>query len=180
VALSGTYDGNFLNQQGTRSMADEQKLQEKFWQALKSDRTMMLGLAGVDESHTRPMTAQLERDGGPIWFFTSIDSDLVKQLSGSHRVVATFASKGHDMFAAIHGDLVVDNDRAAIDRLWNRFVAAWYEGGKDDPKLVLLRFDTERAEIWEDGSSLWAGIKMLFGADPKQDYKENVADVQLK
>ena len=27
-----------------------------------------------------------------------------------------------------------------IDRLWNPFVAAWFEG-KDDPKLQLLRFD---------------------------------------
>lgn len=161
-------------------MTDELELQEKFWKALKSDMTVMLGLAGVDEGHTRPMTAQLEGDGGPIWFFTSTESELVRQVDATHRAVATFASKGHDVFAAIHGDLVVDNDRAIIDRLWNRFVAAWYEQGKDDPKLVLLRFDAERAEIWKDGSSLWAGIKMLLGADPKQDYKDNVAEVTLK
>jgi len=161
-------------------MTDELELQEKFWKALKSDMTVMLGLAGVDEGHTRPMTAQLDGDGGPIWFFTSTESELVKQVDATHRAVATFASKGHDVFAAIHGDLVVDNDRAVIDRLWNRFVAAWYEQGKDDPKLVLLRFDAERAEIWKDGSSLWAGIKMLLGSDPKQDYKDNVAEVALK
>jgi len=147
---------------------------------LKSDMTVMLGLAGVDEGHTRPMTAQLEGEHGPIWFFTSRDSELVQQLSGEHRAIGTFASKGHDVFAAIHGNLVIDNDRVVIDRLWNKFVAAWYEGGKDDPKLVLLRFDAERAEIWQDGSSLWAGIKMLLGSDPKQDYKDNVADVTLK
>jgi general stress protein 26 len=161
-------------------MTDELELQEKFWKALKSDMTVMLGLAGVDEGHTRPMTAQLDGDGGPIWFFTSTESELVKQVDATHRAVATFASKGHDVFAAIHGDLVVDNDRAVIDRLWNRFVAAWYEHGKDDPKLALLRFDAERAEIWKDGSSLWAGIKMLLGSDPKQDYKDNVAEVTLK
>ncbi len=161
-------------------MADEKELKDKFWRAIKSDMTVMLGLAGVDESHTRPMAAQLDGEDGPIWFFTSTESDLVKQLSTAHRAVATFASKGHDVFAAIHGDLKVDNDRAVIDRLWNRFVAAWYEKGKDDPKLVLLRFDTERAEIWKDGSSLWAGIKLLLGSDPKQDYKHNVAEVILK
>jgi general stress protein 26 len=161
-------------------MADERELQEKFWTALKSDMTLMLGLAGVDESHTRPMTAQFEGEQGPIWFFTSTESELVRKLSGTGRAVATFSSKGHDVFAAIHGNLSVDGDRAAVDRLWNPYVAAWYEGGKDDPKLVLLRLDAERAEIWKDGSSLWAGIKMLFGADPKQDYKDNVADVVLK
>jgi len=66
------------------------------------------------------------------------------------------------LFATLHGGLTIDNDRAAIDRLWNRYVAAWYERGKDDPKLALLRLDAERAEIWLDASSLVAGIKMLF------------------
>lgn len=41
-------------------MTDEPELQAKFWKALKSDMTVMLGLAGVDEGHTRPMTAQLD------------------------------------------------------------------------------------------------------------------------
>src|SRR5215217_1690068 len=57
--------------------------------------TMMLGIARVDEAHTRPMTAQLDGDeGGPIWFFTAKDNDLVQQLRGNDRAVATFASKG--------------------------------------------------------------------------------------
>jgi len=88
-------------------------------------------------------------------------------------------SKGHDIFATIHGRLVVDNNRTVIDRLWNRFVAAWFEGGKNDPKLALLRFDAERAEIWLDDSSLLAGIKLLLGADPKEEYKDKVAEVDL-
>lgn len=66
-----------------------------------------------------------------------------------------------------------------VDRLWNRFVVAWYEG-KNDANLILLRLDAERAEIWEDASSLVAGLKLLFGVDPKQDYKDKVAEVNLR
>ena len=66
-----------------------------------------------------------------------------------------------------------------IDRLWNSYVAAWYEGGKDDPKLQLLRLDSERAQIWVDASSLLAGVKVMLGIDPKQDYKDKVAEVSL-
>jgi general stress protein 26 len=66
-----------------------------------------------------------------------------------------------------------------VDRLWNRFVAAWYEHGKDDPKLALLRLDPDRGQIWLDGSSLVAGIKMMLGFDPKEDYRDNVAKVNL-
>lgn len=159
-------------------MPNPQELEAKFWKALKSDRTMMLGLDGVEDGHARPMTGQFEDDRSPIWFFTSTDNGIVKQLGEGDRAIATFTSKGHDLFATLHGGLALNTDRAVIDRLWNPFVAAWYEG-KDDPKLALLRLDAEEAEIWLDGSSLLAGIKMMLGVDPKQDYQSNVATVAL-
>lgn len=160
-------------------MATPGELKARFWKALGSDRTMMIGLDGVEDGHARPMTAQFENDQSPIWFFTSRDNDIVDALGAGNRAIATFASKGHDLFATVHGTLSVDNDRATIDRLWNRFVAAWFEGGKDDPKLALLRLDAEQAEIWLDGSSLVAGVKMLLGADPRKDYQDKVAEVSL-
>ena len=159
-------------------MPTPQELEEKFWKALKSDMTVMLGLSGVDEGHTRPMTAQFEGESGPIYFFTSTESALTRQLADGSRAICNFASKDHEVFATVHGTLALDNDRAAIDRLWNPFVAAWYEG-KDDPKLALLRLDADQGEVWLNASSLFAGIKMLFGADPKQDYRDNVAKVDL-
>jgi general stress protein 26 len=161
-------------------MPTPQELEAKFWKALKSDMTVMLGLDGVEDGHARPMTAQFENERGPIWFFTAKDNAIVQRIGQGNRAIATFTAKDHDLFATLHGTLSVDTDRAVIDRLWNRFVAAWYEHGKDDPKLALLRLDAERAEIWLDASSMLAGIKMLLGAgDPKEDYKDNVAKVRL-
>ncbi|MFZ0848061.1 MAG: pyridoxamine 5'-phosphate oxidase family protein, partial [Hyphomicrobiaceae bacterium] len=133
-------------------MPTPHELEAKFWKALKSDMTMMLGLDGVEDGHARPMTAQVEADRGPIWFFTARDNALVQNLANGDRAIATFTSKGHDLFATIHGSVRLDNDGAVIDRLWNRYIAAWYQGGKDDPQLALLRLDPERAEIWLDAS----------------------------
>ncbi|MFZ2236411.1 MAG: pyridoxamine 5'-phosphate oxidase family protein [Dokdonella sp.] len=160
-------------------MSNAKELEEKFWKALESDRTVMLGLDGVEDGHSRPMTAQAENQQSPIWFFTSKDNGLVKHLDKGRRATASFASKEHDLFASINGSLHVDNDRAVIDRLWNPFVAAWYTG-KDDPKLRLLRLDAEHAEVWLNESSLLAGVKMALGIDPKKDYKDKVADVDLR
>ena len=161
-------------------MPDAAEMKSKFWKSLKSDRTCMLGLVGVEEGHSQPMTAQIEGDeGGPIWFFTARDTDLAQELGGSGRALIHFAAKGHDLFATVNGRLTADNDRAAIERLWNPFVAAWFEGGKDDPKLQLLRFDPEDAQIWLNENSLFAGVKLLLGADPKEDYREKVAEVDL-
>ncbi len=160
-------------------MATPQELEAKFWKALGSDMTMMLGLDGVEEGHARPMTAQFEDDRSPIWFFTTRDNALVQSLGRGDRAIATFTSKDHDLFASLHGTQSLDNDRATIDRLWNRFVAAWYEKGKDDPKLALLRLDADRAEVWLNDSSLLAGVKLLLGRDPKKEYRDKVAEVKL-
>jgi general stress protein 26 len=161
-------------------MPSNAEIEAKFWKSLKSDRTLMLGLAGADEAHAQPMTAQLDGDGrGPIWIFTSKDTDLAQAIGERHEAVAQFASKGHDLFASIDGVLNVDNDRAAVDRLWNPFVAAWFEGGKTDPKLQLLRFDAREAQIWLNENSLFAGIKVLLGSDPKAAYDAKTAQVRL-
>jgi general stress protein 26 len=162
-------------------MPTAEQLEAKFWSALDSDRTVMLGLDGHDDGHARPMTAQVEKAGeGPLWFFTATDNGLVKALDAgaAGRAVCTFASKGHELFAAVHGSLRVDTDRAVVERLWNPFVAAWYSG-KDDPKLALLRLDTDRGQVWENASSLLAGLKMLMGKDPKAEYQDKVARVDL-
>ena len=162
----------------------EADIEAKFWKALKGDRVAMLGLVGVEEGHGQPMSAQLleehQEHGGPIWFFTSKDTDLARALGESHRANLHFASKGHELFAAVHGTLAPFNDRPPIDRLWNKFVAAWFPGGKDDPKLQLLRFDADRAQVWLNESSTLAGIRILLGRDPKQDYRGKVADVNLR
>ena len=44
---------------------------------------------------------------------------------------------------------------------------------------IPLRFDPARAEIWRNGSSLLAGLKLLFGSNPQVDFKDNVAKVSL-
>ncbi len=160
-------------------MPTPQELEHKLWKALKSDRTLMLGIDGIEGGHTRPMTANVEGERGPIWFFTGLPNGLVEPARSGATAIAAFTSKGHDLFASISGRLVVDNDRATIDRLWNPFIAAWFEG-KDDPKLVLLRLDAEHAEVWENENNLLAGIKMLLGVDPKKDYADKVADVDLR
>ena len=167
-------------------MPNEQEIKEKFWKAVKSDMTMFLGLAEGEDGHARPMTAQLDERhltddsyNGPIWFFTSTDSVLYQKIGSGDRAMAHFTSKSHDVWATIHGGLSQSHDREMIERLWNRFVAAWYEGGMDDPKLALIRLDPDAAEIWIDASIVIAGIKMLLGIDPKADYANKVAKISM-
>jgi general stress protein 26 len=162
-------------------MTTPAEIETKFWKAIKSDRTLMLGLSGVDDGLGQPMTAQLDKDAdkGPIYIFTAKDTDFVRSMGQQHRATAHFASKGHDLFAAIEGEVFLHNDPATIERLWNPYVAAWFEGGKDDPKLQLLRFEPRDAQIWLNENSLFAGVKLLLGRDPKTEFQDKVAQVRL-
>ena len=162
-------------------MAKEVNITEKFWKSLRSDRTVMLGLAGVDEGHAQPMTALLDSDAnaGPIWIFSAKDVDLVRALGAGKAAILNFVARDHGLFATVHGRLLPSDDRAVIDRLWNRFIAAWYQKGKDDPKLSLLRFDPDRAQIWLNENSTFAAVKLLLGQDPKKEYRDKVAEVKV-
>jgi general stress protein 26 len=93
--------------------------------------------------------------------------------------MAQFASKGHDLFACISGTLRREDNRAVLDKLWNNSIAAWYEGGKDDPKLVLLRFDLEDAEIWTAEPNLKGMFKLATGMTMKEGDLGNHAEVTL-
>lgn len=161
-------------------MPTPEELTQDLWAAIKSDRVMMLGLVGRDDAHTRPMTGQIQRDSGPIWFFTSTDSALWQQLGTPGqpaRAIAAFVAKDHELFAAIHGTLARATDPRLIDELWNPFVAAWYDG-KDDPKLALLRLDAEEAEVWKGNTGLLAAVKLML-TDPRKSFQDQVAQVRL-
>jgi general stress protein 26 len=163
-------------------MDRDAELATRFWKKLKSDRTVMLGLAGVEDGHSQPMTAQVDDDDGAtetVWFFSSRQTEFVRQLGDGRRAVAHFAAKDHELFASLDGTLVPFNDRATIDRLWNPFIAAWYPGGKDDPNLQLLRMNPDRVQVWLNESGVLTGVKLLLGRDPKKEYAGKVADVNL-
>ena len=161
-------------------MPTPQELERLFRSTLESDMTVMLGLVGAEESHMRPMTAQFEAEGGPIWFFTATDTAIAENLARNDRAVLTLQSRSHDLFACLHGRLRLDNDPQRIDQFWSSYVEAWFEGGKRDPKLALLRLTPEHGEIWENANSFVAGIKMLFGVDPKEEFKDQVAEVDMR
>src|SRR3546814_16477602 len=76
--------------------------------------------------------------------------------------MAQFVSKGQDFFACLSGRVLIDNDRAMIDKLWSKLLEAWFPCGKTDPNLALLRFDIDEAELWEDDMSLPGKLKMYM------------------
>ena len=164
-------------------MADDREIEKQFWGALEDSPFVMLGLDQARGSAMQPMTARFEdedRHAGRLFFFTAKDHDLTKALGQDNRAIASFAGKGHDVFASLRGRLILDNDPATIDRLWNAIVSEWYEG-KEDPKLALLRFDLDDAKIWQSdiGGFLKPAFNKLFGRKPEAGMKDKVAEISF-
>lgn len=134
-------------------MTTDCDFKSRFWNELKDSPFVMLALAGNDRSHSQPMTAQFDDEyPNDIYFFTSRDNGFVKGLMAGHcDAVISFSSKGHDLFASIHGRLSIDTDQQKIDKFFSPMVSAWFEQGRTDPKLTLMKMDLGRAEFWEAG-----------------------------
>lgn len=140
-------------------------IKTKFWISLFDSPFLMIGIEG-QHGHSIPMSAQLDKDANSaFWLFTTKSN----RLAGGGAAMAQFAAKDHSLFACISGTLVAETDKAVRDKLWNSGVEAWYEGGKEDPELLLLRYDLDDAEIWTADPGLTGIFKLATGMPMKAD-----------
>ena len=147
------------------------ELKTKFWKAL-ADSSFLFLQNRDDSSSAVPMSPQLDKDANSsIWFFTHDKSSF----KDGGPAVATFQSKGHDMFARFDGHLVRETSQERFDQFWNNFVEAWYEGGKDDPNILFLRMDLGDAEIWNGDLGLLTTAKMALGKTVVDEAEEKHA-----
>lgn len=137
------------------------ELKDQFWHALADSPFVFLERREEPEKAV-VMTAKLDRNANSaIWFFTRKSH----HLAGMGPAVATFAAKGHDIFARFQGTLTEETSRERLDKEWDSMTAAWYDGGKDDPDLLMLRMDLGEAEIWNSDLGTLNNTKMMLGMD---------------
>lgn len=157
---------------------DENKsddLKQDFWQALADSPFVFLERKSEPEEAV-VMTAQLDKDAdSAIWFFTTKDHSL----ANLGPAIATFAGKGHDLFARFEGTLVKETSRERLDKQWSNMVEAWFPGGKDDPNLLMLRMDLGKAEIWNSDLGVLTTAKMLMGKDVREEAREEHVETAL-
>jgi general stress protein 26 len=150
-------------------------LKRKFWYALADSSFVMLQL-DADPDSAAPMTASLDKDANhAIWFFTKRDNRFAEMGPAT----ATYAGKGHDLFARFSGVLTEETSRERLEKQWSNFVEAWYPGGKDDPNLLMLRMDLGDASIWSGDMGLIATAKMALGMDVRDDVAGNYVETTL-
>ncbi len=148
-------------------------LEKRLWSELAPSAFAFVGLVDDDEGDV-PMTMHLDgNDRRSLWIFTTPHS----RLNDEGPTVARYICKHQNLFARIKGTIRAEHDEAVIDRLWSRQIAAWYDGGRDDPDLTVLRLDIDQTEIWNADMSALSKIKMLVGANVRDDVQGNHATI---
>ncbi|WP_448658057.1 pyridoxamine 5'-phosphate oxidase family protein [Sphingomonas sp. CJ99] len=145
--------------------SDTAEVRTRMWKKM-ADSPFVMVRRDQGQDHALPMTAILDEDAdGAFWFYTTRDN----RLAAGGPAMAQFVSKDHKLFACISGKLVTETDPAVIDRYWSNMVEAWFDGGRQDPMLLMLRFELDDAEIWEGDESLAGKLKMLTGMKIKPE-----------
>lgn len=98
---------------------------------------------------SRPMALQGVDEEGALYFFSAASSDKNKELAADPAVQLFFCKEGPSEYLSIYGRATVSQDREAIEKYWNAFVKTWFQGGKDDPDLTVIRVQPETTHYWD-------------------------------
>lgn len=118
--------------------------------AAEAATAVMLGNPKAGRSF-QPMSPRLDAEARVLRFFAASDSDLHEGLAqdgGASTVTCLVIAPDFDLFASIEGELADVSEPGLIDRLFDDVTAAWFEHGREDPRLRLVEFRPRTAEAW--------------------------------
>jgi general stress protein 26 len=86
-------------------------------------------------------------------------------LQHDNKVHLLFMGTAHSDFLSIYGSATISRDKAIIDELWEPLLKTWFTEGKDDPRITVIKVETEQGYYWDNkhGNSI-AFAKMTLGA----------------
>ena len=145
------------------SMSDQQMTREeavKTVASLVKDIKFAMLVTVTDEGHlhARPMTTQQTEFDGDIWFIGAKDSEAVHDMRSRPHVNVSYADTGSSNYVSVHGRAELVEDRAKLDELWSDMYNMYFEQGKEDPNVQLIKIHAEGAEFWESGGK----VRTLF------------------
>jgi len=138
----------------------EEATRERFLEVIKGFDTGILLTHKRDGSlHGRPMALADVDSDGVLWFLTRVDSPKVEEIQSDPRALVT--CEAANQFATIEGHCEIARNAQKINDIWKESYKVWFDG-KGDPELVLLRFQPDQGEYWDNSGT--KGIQYAFRA----------------
>ncbi|QDC09277.1 general stress protein [Oceanicola sp. D3] len=140
---------------------DTEALRTALFDALKDERTGMLAITDR-ASHAQPMTHYFDKEARVLRFITASDTGLARDIGTGAQAHFTLTTADREVYACMSGPITAAEDRAVLEDIWSPAAAMWFEGGIEDPKVLLLEMPLHEAAVWTvDANALQFGIEML-------------------
>ena len=95
---------------------------------------------------SRPLELQETDSDGNLWFFTQDPSPKADEIRANPNVNVSVADK--EGYLSISGHAEISRDQEKIQELWTASAAAWFEEGREDPSIALIKVNSDTAEYW--------------------------------
>jgi general stress protein 26 len=126
-----------------------------------------------DGASCRPMSTQKVCDQGNIWFFSPVNSDKNMEIKMNKNVQLFYAHPGKNSFMIVNGEAEIILDRNKIEELWSPELKVWFEGGKDDPNISILKVKPTNSYYWDtEGNKMINFLKMVASAAMGKNFVE--------
>lgn len=114
---------------------------------------MCTNTAEIDNLHAVPMSRQEVDDDGNLWFLFSSESETYHNLQKSQNISVLYSDVSNYNFLSINGIAEVSTDKNRIEKYWNKMVEAWFEKGKEDLTVRVLKVIPSEAHYWDNKSN---------------------------
>jgi general stress protein 26 len=136
--------------------------------------TAMLTTISAEGLVSRPMQTQDIEFDADLWFLTSKETDKYQELLKNPSVNVAYVDKS---YVSIRGTAELVEDIERKKELWSPRYEAYLGTTYEDPKVVLIKVNTEAAEYWETGNttkSVKQVLKKVVGKDDENEINKTV------
>ena len=97
----------------------------------------------------RPMSLRETDEEGNLWFLSSAESNKNFEILEDNRVQLLFMNNGSSEYLSVYGKAYIYQDKNTIEDKWTPLARAWFEEGKDDPKVSVIRVTPDETYYWD-------------------------------
>lgn len=127
--------------------------------------TMMTTRNGENHLHSCPMnTTETSIGAKEIWFIGHKPSETVDNIKQNPEVNLAYVTQESDKYLSISGTAELVEDEEKLNELWSVMYNAYFEQGKDDPQVQLIKVVPHGAEYWANGNAITSAVKMAAAA----------------
>ena len=134
-------------------MTTDKEVLDRIWRVIDKAGICMMITRFEDGLRARPLEARPNQEENVIWFLTDRRGLKDDEVELHPDVCLTFLYPEEKVYLSLTGRAFVRADVSRARKLWNDEQQAWWPGGPEDPNLLVMKVELDRAEMWDGPAS---------------------------